>query len=113
MGTMNSRHVGSGTAKAMWLNSAASGTGVGGARQLEVSLKGIGQAQAELQTVWVKIAPNTSWCAALLRTVHQQAGSGCKSSEQPDRAPRMGDSSAVVLTLLLLRLMPSSMMRKV
>ena len=69
-----------------------------------MSLKGIGQAQAELQTVWVKIAPNTSWCAALLRTVHQRAESDCKSSEQPDSAPRMGESSAVVLTLLLLRL---------
>ena len=45
-----------------------------------MSLKGIGQAQAELQTVWVKIAPNTSWCAALLRTVHQRAESDCKLS---------------------------------
>ena len=69
-----------------------------------MSLKGIGQAQAELQTVWVKIAPNTSWCAALLCTVHQQAGSHCKFSEHPDSALRMDELSAVALTLLVLRL---------
>ena len=68
METMDLRRVGSSVAKTIWSNNSASGTGVGGARQLEVSLKGIGQAQAELQTVWVKIAPNTSWCAAVLRS---------------------------------------------
>ena len=35
--------------------------GQGGARQLEVSLKGIGLAMSELQTVWNKIAPQSSW----------------------------------------------------
>ena len=35
--------------------------GQAGARQLEVSLKGIGQSMAELQKVWVKIAPSSSW----------------------------------------------------
>ena len=73
MRTVTSRRASSGIAKALWSVFMSFGAGVGGARQLEVSLKGIGQAQAELQTVWVKIAPNTSWCAALHRTMHQLA----------------------------------------
>ena len=40
--------------------------GQAGARQLEVSLKGIGQSMAELQKVWVKIAPSSSWSVSSL-----------------------------------------------
>ena len=73
MGTVTPSHAGCDVAKVLRSVTSASGAGVGGARQLEVSLKGIGQAQAELQTVWVKIAPNTSWYASLRCLVHQPA----------------------------------------
>lgn len=32
-----------------------------GARQLEVSLKAVGQATGELQELWVELAPHSHW----------------------------------------------------
>ena len=40
--------------------------GQAGARQLEISLKGIAQTTAELQKVWRMIAPESSWYASSL-----------------------------------------------
>ena len=40
--------------------------GQAGARQLEISLKGIAQTTAELQKVWRMIAPASSWYASSL-----------------------------------------------
>jgi hypothetical protein len=35
--------------------------GYSGARQLEVSLKAVGQATADLQEIWVELAPHSHW----------------------------------------------------
>lgn len=35
--------------------------GKAGARQLEVSLRAVGQAMMELQALWIELAPHSPW----------------------------------------------------